>query len=102
MTPSSIGQRIKCAMPKPLLCQTSMLSSERNNISDALHTPLVRTSLEESEPNDATTASIHSPHPDWQDLSLHAFRSPPGEPDCIGAFSVRVAVSSCVCEHCSA
>jgi hypothetical protein len=36
-------------MPKPLLCRTSMLMMEGNTVSDALHTPLVRTKLDERE-----------------------------------------------------
>jgi hypothetical protein len=55
MTLSSIGQRTECAMPKPLLCRTSMLSIEESKIHGALHTPLVSTTLDESERHDATT-----------------------------------------------
>jgi hypothetical protein len=53
---SSIGQQTKCAMLKLLLCRTSKLSIEGNNIRDALHIALVRTRLDERERHDATTA----------------------------------------------
>src|SRR5579859_4826720 len=94
MMPSSIGQRTKCAMPKPLLCQTSILSNKGNNSRDVLHTTLVRTRLNERERHDATTASTHSPSPDWQNLSLRACRCIPVVSGCICAFSVHVAISS--------
>jgi len=42
-------------MPKLLLCRTLMLSNEESKIHDALHTPLVHTTLDESERHDATT-----------------------------------------------
>src|SRR5213080_2382005 len=99
MTPSRIGQRTECAMPKPLLCRTSMLSIEGNKIRDALHAPLVRTTLDESERHDATTAQTHSTPPDWQDLSVFACQCVPGVPGCICAFSVHLAVSSFGDDH---
>src|SRR6266487_2939043 len=97
--PSSIGQPTKCAMPKPLLCRRSTISREGNNIRDALHTPLVRTRLDERERHDATTGSTHSTPPDWQDLSWLACQCVPGISGCIWAFSDHLAVNSFRNDH---
>src|SRR5947209_8098251 len=94
MTPSSIGQRAKCAMPKLPSCRTSRLSSERNSIRDALHPRLIHAILDERERHDVTTAETHSPPPGWQDLSLPACYCVPGVPGWTWAFCVHDGVSS--------
>src|SRR5258708_20642413 len=99
MTPLSIGQQTKCTIPKLLICQTPMLSSQGNRARNVLHIVLVRSILDERERHDATTAETSPTLASCKGFPLPACQYIPRVYGCICAFSVPFAVSSLDHDH---